>query len=60
MLLIETPSELEKQIGKARRAVTATYLDARAQVQGVISRWISVEESVESAVFPPPPLCSPR
>ena len=49
MLLVETPSELEKQIARARRAVTATYLDARAQVQGVVSRWISVEESVESA-----------
>ncbi|KZT66174.1 hypothetical protein DAEQUDRAFT_768207 [Daedalea quercina L-15889] len=50
VLLIETPSELEKQIGKARRAVTATYLDARAQVQGVVSRWISVEESVEKRI----------
>lgn len=55
MLLVETPSELEKQIAKARRAVTATYIDARAQVQGVISRWISVEESVESACLPPAP-----
>lgn len=47
VLLLETPSELEQRIGVARRAVTATYLDARAQVQGVISRWISVEQSVE-------------
>jgi len=50
VLLIETPSELEQQIGKARRAVTGTYLDARAQVQGVVSRWISVEESVEKRI----------
>lgn len=48
VLLLETPSELEQHIGTARRAVTATYLDARAQVQGVVSRWISVEASVES------------
>lgn len=50
VLLLETPSELEQRIGVARRAVTATYLDARAQVQGVISRWISVEQSVEHRV----------
>ncbi|KAH9837539.1 apolipo protein O-domain-containing protein [Rhodofomes roseus] len=60
VLLIETPSELEKQIGKVRSSVTATYLDARAQVQGVVSRWISVEESVEkrikSLVAPDEPL----
>lgn len=49
IVLVETPSELEKQIGIARRAVTASYLDARAQVQGVVSRWIGVEQAVESA-----------
>ncbi|KAI0714482.1 apolipo protein O-domain-containing protein [Fomitopsis betulina] len=50
VLLLETPSELEQHIGTARRAVTATYLDARAQVQGVVSRWISVEASVENRI----------
>ncbi|EPS93393.1 hypothetical protein FOMPIDRAFT_1026557 [Fomitopsis schrenkii] len=50
VLLVETPSELEQHIGTARRAVTATYLDARAQVQGVVSRWISIEESVENRI----------
>ncbi|KZT05163.1 uncharacterized protein LAESUDRAFT_737684 [Laetiporus sulphureus 93-53] len=50
VLLLEAPSELEKQIGVARRAVTASYLDARAQVQGVISRWIDVEQAVEHRV----------
>lgn len=41
------PSELERQIGVARRAVTARYLDAQARVQGVVSRWIGVEQAVE-------------
>ncbi|KAI0628586.1 apolipo protein O-domain-containing protein [Trametes polyzona] len=50
IILVETPSELEKQIGVARRAVTATYLDAHARVQNVISRWIGVEQAVESRV----------
>ncbi|CCM06590.1 uncharacterized protein FIBRA_08868 [Fibroporia radiculosa] len=60
ILLLDTPSELEKQIGVARRAVTATYDDARGQVQGVISRWINVEQAVEqrlkSLVAPDEPL----
>ncbi|KAI0821869.1 apolipo protein O-domain-containing protein [Trametes gibbosa] len=50
VVLLETPSELEKQIGVGRRAVTATYLDAHARLQSVISRWIGVEQAVESRV----------
>ncbi|KAH9852398.1 apolipo protein O-domain-containing protein [Lenzites betulinus] len=50
VVLLETPSELEKQIGFGRRAVTTTYLDAHARLQGVISRWIGVEQAVESRV----------
>ncbi|OJT13708.1 MICOS subunit MIC26 [Trametes pubescens] len=50
VILVETPSELEKQIGVARRAVTTTYLDAHSRVQSVISRWIGVEQAVESRV----------
>ncbi|OSD05101.1 hypothetical protein PYCCODRAFT_1475659 [Trametes coccinea BRFM310] len=50
IILVETPSELEKQIGVARRAVTATYEDAHARVQNVVSRWIGVEQAVESKV----------
>ncbi|KAH9948329.1 apolipo protein O-domain-containing protein, partial [Amylocystis lapponica] len=60
ILLLETPSELEKQIRVARRAVTATYLDAHARVQHVVSRWIGVEQAVEhrlkSLVAPDEPL----
>ncbi|KAI0754198.1 apolipo protein O-domain-containing protein [Daedaleopsis nitida] len=50
VVLADTPSELEKQIGVARRAVTGTYLDAHARVQAVVSRWIGVEQAVESRV----------
>ncbi|KAI0641347.1 apolipo protein O-domain-containing protein [Trametes meyenii] len=50
VLLVETPSELERQIGVARQAATTTYLDAHARVQAVISRWIGVEQAVESRV----------
>ncbi|RDX51735.1 hypothetical protein OH76DRAFT_1463125 [Lentinus brumalis] len=50
LILVETPSELEKQIGVARRALTDTYLDAHARVQGVVSRWIGVEQAVENRV----------
>ena len=47
IVLQETPSELERQIGVVRRSVTATYLDAYARVQELVSRWIGVEQSVE-------------
>ncbi|KAM5543506.1 hypothetical protein V8D89_002757 [Ganoderma adspersum] len=50
VVLLETPSELEKQIAVARRAVTGTYLDARSRVQEVVSRWIGIEQAVESRV----------
>jgi len=43
----EVPSELEKQIGVARRHLTAAYSDAHAQVQGLVSKWIGVEHAVE-------------
>ena len=50
---METPSELEKQIGVARRALTDTYLDAHSRVQAVVSRWTDVEQAVESALHAP-------
>ena len=48
-MLQETPSELENQIGVARRAVTGVYLKAHQEVQGVVSKWIGVEQAVERA-----------
>ncbi|KAF8909183.1 apolipo protein O-domain-containing protein [Mucidula mucida] len=50
ILLQETPSALEKQIGQVRKTVSQTYGDAHAQVQGVVSKWIGVEHSVENRV----------
>ncbi|GBE87293.1 apolipo protein O-domain-containing protein [Sparassis latifolia] len=50
IVLVDTPSKLERQIGNARRAVTTRYLEAHARVQGVVSRWIGVEEAVEKRV----------
>lgn len=51
-MLVETHSDLEKQIGVARRATTGAYNGAHEQVQGVVSRWIGIEHSVESACIP--------
>ena len=49
IVLQETPSELERQIGVARRAVADVYLGAHQEVQGVVSKWIGVEQAVERA-----------
>ena len=48
-MLQETPSELERQVGVARRAVTGVYSKAHQEVQGVVSKWIGVEQAVERA-----------
>ncbi|KAH9916977.1 apolipo protein O-domain-containing protein [Epithele typhae] len=50
VLLLETPSELEKHIGVARRTLTGTYEDAHGRVQALVSRWIGVEQAVETRV----------
>ena len=47
LILVETPSELEKQIGVARRATQETLSEVQAQLQGVITKWIGVEHAVE-------------
>ena len=57
IILLDTPSELEKHIGNVRRTVTGVYTDAHARVQGVVSRWIGVEHAVESAYLPFCALC---
>lgn len=48
LVLLDTPSPLELRIGQVRRDVCGYYSGARTQVQGVIDRWIRVEEAVES------------
>nr|GAT45120.1 predicted protein [Mycena chlorophos] len=55
-LLLDTPSALEQHIGAVRRAATAHLRAAHAEVQGVVSRWIGVENRVEhriKALLPP-------
>ena len=49
LILIDTPSELERKIGYAREKLTTTYSDSYAYVQSWIDRWIAVEHAVESA-----------
>ncbi|KAF8636104.1 hypothetical protein AX17_003809 [Amanita inopinata Kibby_2008] len=50
ILLFDTPSPLELQIGRVRRRVTGAVCDARDQVQQVVNRWIGVEHAVEGRV----------
>jgi len=60
IVIQETPSELERQVGVARRAVTDVYLKAHREVQDVVSKWIGVEQAVErrvkSIIVPEEPL----
>ncbi|KAF8963234.1 apolipo protein O-domain-containing protein [Flammula alnicola] len=50
ILLVNSPSRLEKEIGVVRRHVLRTYGDAHAHVQGWVSKWIGVEHAVENRV----------
>ncbi|TDL26918.1 hypothetical protein BD410DRAFT_475685 [Rickenella mellea] len=50
IVLVDTPTELERRIGVARRAVTNTYFQGHSHVQGWVSRWIGVEHAVENRV----------
>ncbi|KAH7907074.1 apolipo protein O-domain-containing protein [Hygrophoropsis aurantiaca] len=50
ILLLSTPSTLETRIGEVRREVTHALGLAHGRVQGVVDRWIGVEEAVESRI----------
>ncbi|KAF9477429.1 hypothetical protein BDN70DRAFT_861867 [Pholiota conissans] len=50
VLLVDSPSQLEKEIGVVRRHVLRAYGDAHAHVQGWVSKWIGVEHAVENRV----------
>ncbi|KIJ64200.1 hypothetical protein HYDPIDRAFT_28642 [Hydnomerulius pinastri MD-312] len=50
LVLLDTPSPLELRIGQVRRELCGYYSGAQAQVQGVVDRWIHVEEVVESRI----------
>jgi len=53
ILLQETPSDLEKQIGIARRRVTEAVNDGHGRVQNLVSKWIGVEHAIESSLSGP-------
>ncbi|KAK7046110.1 hypothetical protein VNI00_007112 [Paramarasmius palmivorus] len=50
IIVQEVPSELERQIGIARKSLTATYRQAHQHVQDLVSKWIGVEHAVEHRV----------
>ncbi|KAJ6475960.1 apolipo protein O-domain-containing protein [Mycena vitilis] len=50
LFLMDTPSELETHLGTVRRTATGQYRQAHDQVQGLVSRWIGVEQKVEHRV----------
>jgi MICOS complex subunit MIC26 len=49
--LVEAPSPLTDQIAVYRRHVQKTYADSHSYVQGWVSKWIEVEQAVESAYW---------
>ncbi|KAI0065008.1 hypothetical protein BV25DRAFT_1989730 [Artomyces pyxidatus] len=50
VVVVDSPSQLETQIGVARRAATGVFNNVHGQVQGVISKWIGLEQAVEHRV----------
>lgn len=47
LVLVDTPSELERQIGHVRRTLTEKYSESYSYVQAWVDRWIDVEHAVE-------------
>ena len=47
LVLVNTPTELERQIGQVRVKVTETYKDSYAYVQSWVDRWIATEHAIE-------------
>ncbi|TKY88567.1 hypothetical protein EX895_002556 [Sporisorium graminicola] len=48
--VVPVQTELERQIGSARRAVSHLTADTRTSVRSLVDRWISVERSIEGEV----------
>ena len=49
LVLVNSPTELERQIGQVRVKVTDTYKDSYAYVQSWVDRWIATEHAIERA-----------
>ncbi|GAC71498.1 predicted dehydrogenase [Moesziomyces antarcticus T-34] len=48
--VVPVQTELERQIGSARRAVSSVTAETRGSVRSLVDRWISLERSVEGEV----------
>lgn len=48
--IVPVQTELERQIGTARRSLTHLTSDTRTTLRGLVDRWISIERSVEGEV----------
>lgn len=48
--VVPVQTELERQVGSARRAISHVTADTRSSVRSLIDRWISVERSIEGEV----------
>lgn len=52
IIVVDSPSVLETQIGVARKAATGVVRDVHRRVHGVVSEWIGIEHAVERACLP--------
>ncbi|KAG8928324.1 hypothetical protein FRC02_007079 [Tulasnella sp. 418] len=50
VILVETHSELEKNIGIAREYVTERYKQGQSAIQSGVEKWIGVEHAVEKQI----------
>lgn len=49
LVLVNSPTKLERQIGRVRESIAGTYKDSYAYVQGWVDRWIATEHAIERA-----------
>ena len=49
LVLVNSPTDLERQIRQVRVKVTDTYKDSYAYVQSWVDRWIATEHAIERA-----------
>jgi len=52
IVVVDSPSVLETQIGVVRKAVTGVARDVHRRVHGAVSEWIGIEHAVERACLP--------
>jgi len=50
ILLVDSPSELEKRIAIVRRTASQTYAEAHAHIRGWVTSWVGVEHAIEHRV----------